>query len=320
MSNSVGKTIRSINKEGINNNYFLLGNDSFLQKFLVDKIQIKFDQLSKVNYLNLNEESDMLFLINELQTVSMFSTKNIFILKNFKNITKKNKFFLEEYTKRPNKDNLLVFVLDDYRINNQFIKNLSNNSMIVDIQTPFYNNKIKEWINYYLHSNDYQIDNKIIDFFIDNYNDDMSNIINEIEKLNLFNNGDKLDSNEYNVFYNNRHTKIWNLIDSIGKKELNKSIKIYKNLLLNGVSLVPIIINFTTFYLELLSNENNQYNGLNKIINSRMNKYRSLYKSSEILNIIIALRNLDILIKSTNIKDDILFTPVIFKICKGYYV
>jgi DNA polymerase III delta subunit len=148
----------------------------------------------------------------------------------------------------------------------------------------------------------------------------MSNIINEIEKLNLFNNGDKLDWNEYNVFYNNRHTKTWNLIDSIGKKDLNKSIKIYKNLLLNGVSLVPIIINFTTFYLELLSNENNQYNGLNKIINSRMNKYRNLYKSSEILNIIIALRNLDILIKSTNIKDDILFTPVIFKICKGYYV
>ena len=90
MGNSVGKTIRSINKKGISDNYFLLGNDSFLQKFLIDKIKINFSESCKINYLNLSEEHDMLFLINELQTVSMFSQKNIFVLKNFRNLTKKN--------------------------------------------------------------------------------------------------------------------------------------------------------------------------------------------------------------------------------------
>ena len=140
------------------------------------------------------------------------------------------------------------------------MKNLAYSSMLVDIQTPFYNNKIKEWINYYLKNNEYQVDDKIINFFIENYNDDISNIINEIEKLNLLNNSNFFEWDEYDFYYNNRHIKVWHLIDSLGKKELNNSMKIYKNLTLNGISLIPIIINLTNFYLELLSSSNNQYN------------------------------------------------------------
>ena len=134
------------------------------------------------------------------------------------------------------------------------------------------------------------------------------------------NNTKLLEWDKYDVYYNNRDIKVWHLIDSLGKKELNNSIKIYKNLTLNGISLIPIIINLTNFYLELLSGSNNQYNGLNKIINSRMFTYRNLYENSEILNIILNIRNVDVLLKSTNIKEDLFFTPVIFKICKGYYV
>ena len=320
MGTSVGKAIRMINKEGISNNYFLLGNDSFLQKFLVKKIKRKFDQSSKTNYLNLNEDLDMFFLINELQTVSMFSEKNIFILKNFKNLTKKNKSFLEVYMQNPNKDNLLIFVLDDYQINNQFMKTLSDNSLLVDIQTPFYNNKIKEWVNYHLKINEYHIEDQMIDFIINNYNDDISNIINEIEKVYLFENKKSLSLKNYDIYYNNRHIKTWNLIDAIGEKKLNDSIEIYKSLLLNGISLIPIIINLTNFYLELFNKSNNQYNGLNKIINSKLATYRILYGKDEVCNILLILRNLDIILKTTNIDDEILFSPVIYKICKNYYV
>jgi len=320
MGISVGKAIRHINKEGITSNFFLLGNDSFLQHFLVEKIKLKFDQNSKINYLNLNEDSDMMLLINELQTVSMFSSKNIFVIKNFNRLTKKIKSFLEKYVQSPDMENLLIFVLDDYRINNKFLKIISDNSFLVDIQTPFYNKKIKEWVNYYLKTNEYKIEDQMINFFIDNYNDDISNIINEIEKVYLFNNKEYLSFDDYDIHYNNRHIKIWNLMDTIGQKKINESIKIYRNLLLNGVSLIPIINNLANFYIELYSSKENRYNGLNKIINSRMSSYKKKYNKDEVLNIILVLRNLDIILKSTSIDEETLFAPVICKICKGLYV
>ena len=74
------------------------------------------------------------------------------------------------------------------------------------------------------------------------------------------------------------------------------------------------------FYIEMFNKSNNQYNGLNKIINSKLFTYRKLYDQNEVYNILLILRNLDILLKSTNIDDEILFTPIIYKICKNYYV
>ena len=109
-------------------------------------------------------------------------------------------------------------------------------------------------------------------------------------------------------------------MDTIGQKKINESIKIYRNLLLNGVSLIPIINNLANFYIELYSSKENQYNGLNKIINSRLSSYKKKYNKDEVLNIILVLRNLDIILKSTSIDEETLFTPVICKICKGLYV
>ena len=76
MKNSVGKAIRSINRDGLNPTYFLLGSDSFLQKFFIKNIENKYESTSKVKYLNLNEESDLLILFDQLKSIDMFSSKN----------------------------------------------------------------------------------------------------------------------------------------------------------------------------------------------------------------------------------------------------
>ena len=39
----------------------------------------------------------------------------------------------------------------------------------------------------------------------------------------------------------------------------------------------------------------------------------------KILNIIVELRNIDVLSKTTNIDSKLLFHPFMIKICKGYY-
>ena len=58
---------------------------------------------------------------------------------------------------------------------------------------------------------------------------------------------------------------------------------------------------------------------INKTIQSKVKVYKSQYNESEILNIIIELRNIDVLSKTTSLDTKLLFHPFIVKICKGYY-
>ena len=68
-----------------------------------------------------------------------------------------------------------------------------------------------------------------------------------------------------------------------------------------------------------LVNTNKNYNGLNKIINSRMLNYKKKYKINEMRDILLDLRNIDIIIKSSSINNSFLFKPMLLKICKGIY-
>jgi len=318
MAISVGKVIRSFSSNEFELNYFLLGNDSFLQNFFISSLKKKISFSERAIYLNLKEESDLHFLIEQLNAVSLFSTKNIFVIRNFSQLSRKYQLLINSFIKRKNSEIILIFILEDYRITNKFCKSIADQLLLVDVQTPFYTKKIKEWIKYYLKQKKYNLNDNSIDLLINNYGNDMSNIINEIEKIILL--GNDKNNNLDDDISNNRQINIWNLLDNLGDKKIDSSVNIFNNLLLNGFSIIPIIINLSILYIELLSNKkNNHYNGLNKIINSRLQKYRMNYTSTEISNIIIELRNLDIIVKSTSIKEDLLFIPFIIKVCKGKY-
>ena len=71
------------------------------------------------------------------------------------------------------------------------------------------------------------------------------------------------------------------------------------------------------FYKNNLGN-NFSY-GLNKIINNKMIQYSKKYSNVEISNIIIDLKNMDVLIKTTNLNHMSLISIFIIKICQEYY-
>jgi len=208
-------------------------------------------------------------------------------------------------------------------IKNKFAKNISENSVIVDTRTPINKSKIGEWVRYYYKNEGISIDNKVLRYFIDNYSDDIATIINEIEKHFLFNNVKHIDFNltENNTYYS-KHIKIWNLLDSLGRKDIDKSITYYNNLYVNGTSLVFLLINLNNFYFELyvaICKLKINYSSLNKILQSNINLYKRNYNSDELARIFLELRNLDIKIKTSSFNELILFSSKIIKICNGYY-
>ena len=322
MEFSVGKAIRSINKEGLKSAYFLRGDDFYLQNFFTKFVNKKFDSSVKVKHIDLSDNNDVELLFNDLSSMSLFSSKNIFSIRNFSKLSKNNKDQLLSYFLNPSDDNVLIFILDDFLLKNKFLKDLHSKCIKVDTNTPFFNNKIRDWVKYYMQINKINLDSYVIDDLINSYGDNIANVINEIEKLFLITRKRDIKIDDYKSSYKNRNLKVWNLMDSIGKKDLYTSINIFDSLIINGISVIPIVSNLFAFYFMILNSYDNisvnDYR-INKTIQSKVKVYKSQYNESEILNIIIELRNIDVLSKTTSLDTKLLFHPFIVKICKGYY-
>tara|TARA_Y100000814_G_C12336976_1_gene403195 strand:- start:444 stop:1418 length:975 start_codon:yes stop_codon:yes gene_type:complete len=322
MEFSVGKAIRSINKEGLKSAYFLRGDDFYLQNFFTKFVNKKFDSSVKVKHIDLSDNNDVELLFNDLSSMSLFSSKNIFSIRNFSKLSKNNKDHLLSYFLNPSDDNVLIFILDDFLLKNKFLKDLHSKCIKVDTNTPFFNNKIRDWVKYYMQINKINLDSYVIDDLINSYGDNIANVINEIEKLFLITRKRDIKIDDYKSSYKNRNLKVWNLMDSIGKKDLYTSINVFDSLIINGISVIPIVSNLFAFYFMILNSHDNisvnDYR-INKTIQSKVKVYKSQYNESEILNIIIELRNIDVLSKTTSLDTKLLFHPFIVKICKGYY-
>ena len=326
MGHSLGNTIRNINRNGIESSYFLLGSDYFMQKFFINKVKENLQVKSSIEckYYYLNEDNDITLFFNDITSMSLFQNRTLYIVKHFNRISKEYQESLINHLDNMCSDSTLIFILDDFVIKNKFSKNISEKSILVNTQTPLSKLKIKDWVKYYYNNKGISIDDIVLDYFVENYSDDISTITNEIEKHFLFNHNKHIDFNlADHDLYKSKHIKIWNLLDSIGRKNINKSISYYNNLYINGISLIYLIINLNNFYFELyssLNNIKNNYSSLNKILQSNLKMYKKNYSLEEIINIFLYLRDLDVKIKTSSLNEKIVFTSMIAKICNGYYV
>ena len=126
MDISVGQAIRKIKKEGLNHSYFLLGDDYFLQKFFKNYVKNKFDSNIIVKHLDLSESIDLEFFLNEISTISLFNSKNVFCIRNFDKINTKDKKIISTYLDKSKLDeNILIFIIDDYILKNTFSMDFS---------------------------------------------------------------------------------------------------------------------------------------------------------------------------------------------------
>ena len=84
MQYSIGQAVRTISKKGLNPVYFLLGADSFLQNFFIKNIKNKLGSECITRSLDFNDKSDVELIFNQLNSIAMFTTKNIFMIRNFR--------------------------------------------------------------------------------------------------------------------------------------------------------------------------------------------------------------------------------------------
>ena len=312
---SLGKIVKDIHKSKINKSYFLYGNDIFMQDLFINEFKrIKKNADSFLYYLGYDQQ-DAIF--NELSNLSLFNNEKIIVIKNINRFSTKAKKELLDYLSNSNSDsnNYIIFVKNNFDNRNKFIDSLMKECISVDVRTPF-DNKVKEWIKYISKKEQIKISDHDINGYINAYGTNISNIMNYI-KIDFLS-GSSINNEVNRKFY------MWHLQDALGKKELIKSLDVYDSLISHGNS-----VNFVLIYLyrlyEFIYNTIDHYKQnsinflVNKIIQSRMNIYMSKYSTYEIENIIVQLKEIDFLSKSSHINIANLNRCLITNICRGYY-
>jgi len=311
---SLGKVIKDLHRNNFSNAYFLYGDDIFMQDYFIKEFKkIKSASQAYLYYLGY-DQPDMIF--NELSNVSLFDSNKIIIVKNINRFSNKAKQDLMEYLLKDNSDNHLILVRDEFDYKNKFIDSIIQNTIAIDVRTPF-ENKMLQWVKYFSKLEGINIENQHIQNYVESYGSSISNVMNYI-KIDFL-------SKKKNFGDSNRQYHLWHLQDAIGRKEMNKSIDIFKSLLINGNSANMILIYLFHFYYFMYCFNPKEaikasYNfSVNKIIKSKMNIYSNKHHKNEIENIILQITKLDFLSKNSSIDINNRILCLINNICMGHY-
>jgi len=305
--------LRSIQNNNINSVYHLKGDDHFLQNFFIEKlcISIFIEEKINKNFLTPNEMSGKEIIENILFS-DLFSTKKLFILRDPQQIKGKPVKDLLDYCYKPNSNHVLVLVNDNYMDKSSFTKSLTKFMDPINVSTPFAK-ELYKWARFFFKENDKSAESSVIEEIVENYGDSVFNIKNEIDKLCILIDGEEIRSNDL-IISNawSRSRQRWELFTSIGKRNLEKSIKLSKEIIGDNETMISLIYPLTSFFQELLYakmnngtySQTNSYIPLSKSIKNNIVLFSKAYTKAQIEESIRKLKKIERKQKTSNSNDE----------------
>lgn len=223
--------------------YFIDEVMDFAEKNILSKTDAEFNQT--VFY---GKDANWADVINACRRYPMFSERQVVLLKEAQQMKDVEK--LESYVENPLLSTVLVVsykgkTLDGRQKFSKLIKKKGE----VFVSKKIYDNQLPAWTKTYLESRGFQIKPKALYLLIDHIGNDLSRIVNEIEKLSL-NKGEEKNiteddiekyigiSKEYNIF---------ELQNALSKKDASKAIRIIQFLESNPKA-IPIQLILPSLY------------------------------------------------------------------------
>ena len=301
----------------MNNFYLIYGEEEYLIKKEIDNV-IKEKNLSEdaiIKY-NMNEQS-INNVIEEASMVGLFSTNKLIICENSYFLTsekqKDNKdeiLELEKYIEKPFDDVTIIFSVKEEKLDERkkIVKTLKKNSKILECK-KLESHDLYNYINNYFKENGYKIEINLVRLIVDKVKYDLANIINECDKLINYKDQEKEITKEDidNLIRENFQDNVFELTNAILEKNIEKKIKIYKDLLLLGEEPIKLIVMVSNQFRLLLQVKLMVKNGYKQIDMANIIKehpYRiklalnSNYSQKEIIDNMKKLYKLDYDIKN----------------------
>ena len=265
--------------------YLIYGLENYLIKKninkIIDELKVTSDEIINLdmNYDSIND------LIMEASTINMFSTKKLIICDNsifLSSSSDKNDNIDEliKYIENAFKDTYILFILREEKIDSRkkICKILSKEAKVY-VCEKIESYKLNNYVMDYIRNNGYTISSKNIDFLLSKTHYELSNVINEIDKLFIYKDKDKKITEEdiEKVITRNIETNIFELTNAIIKKDRSKIEEIYKDLLLSKegpIKLIITIANQFRLYLQVKIMRNSGYSEKEIVSTLKEHPYR----------------------------------------------
>ena len=301
--------------------YILNGSDYYLQSLFIDELFNFFKNKVEIEKCFFSSDSyNISSLILDLKMDSLFNTHKLYVLNNPSRIIGKEKDDLINYCKNPNSNHTLIFLFDRMENKSVSFKSISKFFTTVNTSTPF-PNKINSWLDYILKKNKLSASFEAKNLLIDLYGDSLSHLSLQIEKIKINNNSNNEISKEFIIQLSGwkKNYFPWHLLDSIGNKNLEKSVIICNSLIDQGVEPTFILNQLIVFFIEIYFSYSNIYDNskvgwLNKIIQNNIPKYLKNYNKNQIESFLKLLLNYDEMMKTSSANKKHLIVKLLFKI------
>ena len=245
--------IRSLQDNNIKSVYHLKGDDHFLQNFFIEKICNSIFSAEKINksFLTPNEMTGK-EIIDSILFSDLFNKKKLFILRDPQQIKGKPAKDLLDYCFDPIPNHFLVLIDDNYMDKSSFTRSLTKIMDPINVSTPFATDLYK-WARFFFKENNKNTDSLVIQEIVENYGDSVFNVKNEIDKLCILIDSNDIKSDDLTISNAwGRSRQKWELFTSIGKRDLEKSIKLSKEIIGDTETMISLIYPLTSFFSGII--------------------------------------------------------------------
>lgn len=289
------------------NFYLIYGTDNSIIKNEVKKIEEKSAIKDIIKYqMSSSLISDV---IEDAQTISMFSSKKIIILEDCYFLTAgKNSDdleLLEQYLTKYNPDTYLILICNTQKLDTRkkIYKLLKSTGKIIECKKGD-NTYLLNYINKQVTDNNYSIEEA--QYLLKNTGSNLDNINHELEKLFMYKFEDKKITNQDidKIVIKNMEDEIFDLTDAIILHNTKKSLALLNEFVNRNYDEIQIIMLIASqfrflFQVKRLLNKNKNYSEIAKIL--EVNPYRVkfsikklyTYTEAELLKYIKRLAKID---------------------------
>ena len=293
--------------------YYLKGNDQFLHNFFIEKLCDSIFAENKIikTLLTPNEMSGK-EIIEQILFSDLFNTQKLFILRDPQQLKGKAVKDLLDYCSNPIPNHFLVLINDNFMDNSSFSKSVMKNVDPINVSTPF-TRDLSKWARFFFKENNKKAEPSIIEELVENFGDSLYNIKNEIDKLCLLNNNAIIKASDINSPSSwIRSRQRWELMSSIGNRDLERSISLSKEIIGDSDTMISLIYPLTAFFQEILYAKMNNgtfvnpksYIPLSNSIKNNISTFASRYDKQEIEKSIRELKNIETRQKTSNSDDE----------------
>ena len=192
-------------------------------------------------------------IIDALNMMSFDMTEKIISIRNFEQLGKEAANKIAKYTEVPNPTSKLIMVSGKVDGKISAYKTIKENSLHIETVEMKYPRDLSNWLNNYLRENQLKMNEHAKQYFSSIVELDTYTAYNEIKKLELYvGKGKEITLNDVKeCTVSSKTNSVFDLIEAIGLKQKEKSLKIAENLINNEESVIMINSMLTNFFFTL---------------------------------------------------------------------